>query len=79
MFAAVLTNRLLYWCDHLESAELMKAYKDASILLGKEVSFVQNGETVTGMAEDINADGNLIVRADESYVLNSGEISLTSW
>ena len=79
VLAAVLTNRLLYWCDHLESAELIKAYKEASILLGKEVSFVQNGETVTGIAEDINADGNLIVRADQTYVLNSGEISLTSW
>ena len=57
----------------------MHAYKSASVLLGKEVSFMQNGRTVTGIAEDINDDGNLIVRADTVYVLNSGEISLTSW
>ena len=79
VLAAVLTERLLYWCDHLESPELMRAYKHASILLGKEVSFIQNGRTVTGIAEDINEDGNLIVRADTVYVLNSGEISLSSW
>ena len=79
ILTAVLTDRLLYWCGCLESPELMKAYKDASVLLGKEVSFVQNGKTITGIAEDINTDGNLIVHADRTYVLNSGEISLTSW
>ncbi len=77
--AAQLTKRLLYWCDHLDDPALTAAYKAHSLLLGREVSFVQNGITVTGIAEDINEDGNLLVRSDRLYVLNSGEVSLVSW
>ena len=80
ILAAVLTKRLLYWCDHLNDSELIDAYKKHSFLLGKEVSFIKNGETITGTAVDINEDGNLIVANEkQQYVLSSGEVSITSW
>ena len=80
VLAATLTERLLYWCDHLNDSELIDAYKKHSFLLGKEVSFVQNGETISGTAVDINEDGNLIVvNEKQQYVLSSGEVSLTGW
>ncbi len=80
LLAAELTRRLLYWCDHLNDPELIKAYKRHSFLLGKEVSFLQNGEMITGIAVDINHDGNLIVdNKKQQYVLRSGEVSLSDW
>ena len=79
ILTAILTRRLLYWCDHLNDSELINVYKKHSFLLGKEVSFIQNGETITGTAVDINEDGNLIVESEQQYVLSSGEVSITSW
>ncbi len=76
---ASLTERLLFWCSRLNDPALMDAYRKHSFLLGKKVSFVHNGTSVTGIAESINEDGNLVVHADQIYVLSSGEVSLTSW
>jgi BirA family biotin operon repressor/biotin-[acetyl-CoA-carboxylase] ligase len=58
---------------------LIAAYKEHSFLLGREVSFEQNGQFITGTAADINDEGNLIVEAGRTYVLSSGEVSLRSW
>ena len=77
--AALLTERLLYWLAHLGDPSLIREYKKHSLLLGKNVTFSINGRQITGIAADINEDGNLIVTADETYTLNSGEISLLSW
>ena len=77
--AGELTNRIFYWIDHLNDSALIQAYKDHSLLLGKQVSFQLNETTVTGIATDINEEGNLIVQAEKSYTLNSGEVSLLSW
>ena len=80
LLAAKLTERLLYWCSHIESTELIRFYKEHSILLGKEVSFADESRTVTGTAVDINNAGNLVVRAEKKeYTLSSGEVSLLSW
>ncbi len=79
VLAAVLADRLMYWLERLDSEELTERYKAWSAILGKEVSFIMEERTITGIATDINADGNLIVEADRTYTLSSGEISLTSW
>ena len=79
LLTAVLARRLLYWCSHLNDPDLIAAYKEHSVLLGKPVSFTENGRTVTGIAEDITESGSLLVRAYRLYELNSGEVSLTSW
>ncbi len=77
--AAELTNRLLYWSRHLHDPALINEYRKHSFLIGRKVSFLDNGETITGTASDINDEGNLIVTADKEYVLSSGEVSLASW
>lgn len=79
LLTARLTERLLWWADRLHDPALIAAYKEHSFLLGKEVSFEQNGQTIAGTAMDINDEGNLIVEADRTYVLSSGEVSLRSW
>ena len=79
ILAAELTNLLLDYSDDPGNPAILESYKKHSFLLGKEVSFVINGETHTGTASDINESGNLVVRGERTWILSSGEVSLTSW
>ncbi len=52
-------------------------YRKRSIVLGKDVYFLKNGETLYGTAETINERGGLLVRVgDALHTLDSGEITL---
>ncbi len=52
-------------------------YRERSIVLGKDVYFLKNGETIDGTAEAINERGGLLVRVgDTLHTLDSGEITL---
>lgn len=61
--------------------ELLALYKEKSLVLGKQVTFVENQITYHGLAMDLMDTGELIVLLpDQSQkILSSGEISLTSW
>lgn len=65
----------------IPEADLVKVYRDKSLVLGKEVSFSQDGKTYTGLALDVTKTGELVVElADgQQKSLKSGEVSLTSW
>ncbi|MBQ1467799.1 MAG: biotin--[Solobacterium sp.] len=79
VLAGILTNRLAYWLNHIGD-ELLESYRRYSLILGKQVSFQRDDQVYTGIAAEINAEGNLIVECGEKrYLLNSGEISLLSW
>ena len=62
----------------LDSPSLMARYRKYSLALGREVTFIENGVSRSGVAESVDELGALIVRlADGSrYRLGSGEISL---
>lgn len=65
--------------EGLPNMDYLTVYREHSFVLGKEVSFVQQGVTVFGTATAITDEGQLVVQsADKVYTLNSGEISLTS-
>ncbi|MBO5126150.1 MAG: biotin--[acetyl-CoA-carboxylase] ligase [Clostridia bacterium] len=52
-------------------------YRQRSIVLGKDVYFLKNGETISGTAEAINERGGLLVRTGDTLCsLDSGEITL---
>lgn len=61
--------------------ELLYLYKEHSLVLGREVSFIQDQTKKKGVAKDISDKGQLLIQLDEQTEiwLNSGEISLTSW
>lgn len=57
--------------------EILKYYKDHSLVLGKKVTYEINGEKREGLALDVNDKGNLIVeRNGEKEILSSGEVSI---
>ena len=61
--------------------ELLYRYKEHSLVLGREVSFIQDQTKKKGVAKDISDKGQLLIQLDDQTEiwLNSGEISLTSW
>ena len=78
--AAVLTERLQFWLASPFQSALIDRYRSLCSTLRRRVSFLRNGETVIGIAEDVNELGNLLVRAgSDLFTLNSGEISLLKW
>ena len=61
--------------------DLIKVYKEKSLVLDKRVTFVENQVSYAGLATDITDSGQLVVKLDDGQekLLNSGEISLSSW
>ncbi|MCR4950334.1 MAG: biotin--[acetyl-CoA-carboxylase] ligase [Solobacterium sp.] len=79
--AAALWRRLLYWTDHLESKELMDAYRRYSLLIGHTIAYEINGVKKTGNVTSINDEGNLVVNEEDGKetILSSGEVSVKDW
>ncbi|MCR4625425.1 MAG: biotin--[acetyl-CoA-carboxylase] ligase [Lachnospiraceae bacterium] len=76
--AKTIAQNLNIWMEK-ESNELLKYYRAHSIVLGKEITYIENGTEQAATAIDIDDDGGLIVRniSDNSMVvLRSGEVSV---
>ena len=74
--AAAVYRELIY-CLGRSREENIAEYKARSLVLGREVSFVQNGVEYSGKAVDIDDSGRLLVVAgDGEMKLNSGEVSV---
>ena len=75
VLCAAIANGLLAWDGSDRS--FMAEYRAASIVLGREIAFLQNGEERRGIARDLAPDGGLIAEADGALCqLNSGEVRL---
>ena len=60
-----------------DSSELFSEYKSRSLILGRDIWWMQSGKRYTGRAVDINRQGNLIVDTEKGpVVLSSGEVSI---
>lgn len=59
----------------------VKVYKEKSLVLNKQVTFVENSQEKHATAIDLTDQGHLIVQFDNGdlQTLRSGEISLSSW
>ncbi len=59
------------------SDELFYEYKDRSLILGRDVWWMEGDKRRTGTAIDINRSGNLVVRTGEDVMtLSSGDVSV---
>lgn len=77
---AQITSELLTLTDTPDYASLMDEYRSRSLVLGREVSFIQNDVTYIGIATAINDAGNLEVQTEQGLMtLSAGEISLTKF
>lgn len=83
--APISRNQLIseIWKIFLKTPErdLIKVYKEKSLVLDKRVTFEENQVSYAGLATEITDSGQLVVKLDDGQekLLNSGEISLSSW
>lgn len=59
----------------------IKVYKDKSLVLNRQVTFMENDTLISGKAIAITDEGHLVIRLEsgQEKFLRSGEISLSSW
>lgn len=59
----------------------IKVYKDKSLVLNRQVTFMENDTLISGKAIAITNEGHLVIRLEsgQEKILRSGEISLSSW
>ncbi len=62
-------------------ADLVKVYKEKSLVIEKQVTFEENNKTITAKAVDITDLGHLVVELEDKTLktIRSGEVSLSSW
>lgn len=65
---------------HLGEGELIEKYRARSMMPGRHISFVYQGESLGGVAQSICDNGNLTVKCDNGKLLTlvGGEVSLGS-
>ncbi|MDO4438693.1 MAG: biotin--[acetyl-CoA-carboxylase] ligase [Eubacteriales bacterium] len=57
--------------------ELIKEYREESMIIGRDINWTSSGTMYEGVAVDINNEGNLLVKTDEGIIkLNSGLVSV---
>lgn len=76
--AAEIINEFYDSYYNLSDEEVLKIYKDNSLLLGRQVSFEKNGVKYEAKAIDINDKGNLVVELENKEIMTllSGEVSV---
>ena len=80
LIAAEVINSLLTLYKDLNDEYIIEEYIKASLVMGKNITYVKNNISCTGFVKDINDSGNLIVEKDDGTedILSSGEVSLRS-
>lgn len=71
-------NNLISVCKEPDRKALTEEYKGFSCVLGKQITYTENGRSYEGFAKDVNEYGHLIVEDSlgNTRTLSSGEISL---
>lgn len=64
-----------------DEKDLIALYKEKSLVIGQQVSFVENQVEFNGTAIAVTDTGNLVIQLDngKAKIISSGEISLSSW
>ncbi len=59
--------------------DVLSAYKNRSLMFGKEIVYEKNGGAFNAVVLDINDKGNLVVKKDtgETEILTSGEVRIS--
>lgn len=74
---AEITNNFMAMNENLLDSKILADYKKRMFILGQEIEYIKDGDRYIGVAEDINEDGNLIVRKSggEAETLIAGEVT----
>lgn len=75
---AELLNIFFKLYENLSDKDLIKKYKNFSLVLNKEITYLKDNKKESGKVIDINSNGNLIVKdnSGEIKIIESGEVTL---
>ncbi|MGI6751393.1 MAG: biotin--[acetyl-CoA-carboxylase] ligase [Anaerovoracaceae bacterium] len=78
LLGAEITNQLLDMEKDLKNPDILREYREKSLILGKDIVYLEGDEERRGKAVDINDQGNLIVEKTGGgfQILQSGEVSI---
>ena len=78
MLIAEVLERFWSYYEHLEEKSFLKAYKERSLLMGKEILVITNSSSEKAVVLEITDECNLKVRMEDGSVrlLSSGEVSV---
>jgi len=75
--ARAIAEEFLRLSEELDDDALREEYRERSMIIGREISFEENGRHYEGKAVDLNRDGELIVECVEGRkVLSSGVVKV---
>ncbi|MBQ6540798.1 MAG: biotin--[Oscillospiraceae bacterium] len=79
--AALIAEGLIDAFRNLTDPEIIREYRERSVITGKRIVYTAAGEERTGTVTGINDRGNLVVRDGDGgeTVVSSGEIRIVSW
>lgn len=78
LFAARIADEIMDISTRNSNTDIMSFYRERSLVLGKEIVFIENGTEYSGVPEMVDDCGRLYVRLwdGSEKMLSSGEISL---
>ncbi len=77
VLAADLVKRLLAFWENPEDLSFMSTYRENSIVLGREITYIKNNNEYKGVAREILDSGALLIEKKDGFeILDSGEITL---
>lgn len=77
MLAASIAKKLLRYAENLHSRCWMDDYRARSMVVGKDITYIENGIAKSAKAIDIDHNGGLIIGENgEIKTLSTGEISV---
>lgn len=77
LIAAEIGKKLFRLLEDPAGDEVFASYRARSLVIGKEIGWIEDGRERTGRVRDMNRQGNLIVDTPEGEaVLRAGEISV---
>lgn len=74
---ADIADNIVDMCSKISDRSFIDEYKRRCLVLGKQITYTQNGVSNTATAVDIDKNGGLVVTSDKgTFTLSSGEISV---
>ncbi len=74
---AKITDNIINMTKTIEDRKFIETYKQHSLVLGKEITYIENGVEKSAIATDIDINGGLIIQTESrEKVLSTGEISV---
>lgn len=74
---AKITDNIIDMINTIDDRKFIEKYKDRSLVLGKEITYFENGIAESATAIDIDNNGGLIIQTENGIkALSTGEISV---